>query len=366
MLDYTQVKKYFARINQSALFEAFMAGDTKPSLAMLREILFHHELTFPFENVDMHNVILNPTINPIPIELGAIVDKMLEKGRGGYCFETNELLRQVLLFLKFDVKAFNAGVLWMKPAKLPPGHEVLIVNLEGNEYLVEPGFGSPGPLEPLLFRENGKLYDQEQVFEKHEVKRFRFIVDEDGEFQLQGQVNVNWRPDTLWKPLYAFKTGEECSAREFAECNAAASASERSPFLERLFVTIPFLVDAIRTGRKTLTQSFFKVSTPTSVTESSIQTQKHFFDMLASEFNIHLPAGSALTAKQVTFQESDDLQSQLAAMLSTPAEIPPPIVAPTIAAVAPAFTSAQQNILSNVVPAVMEQNQSNDIATNRI
>lgn len=366
MLDVTQVKKYFTRINQPKLFEAFITGEAKPSLATLREILFHHELTFPFENVDMHNVILNPNINPIPIELNAIADKMLEKGRGGYCFETNELLKQVLLFLKFDVKAFNAGVCWLKPAKLQPCHEVLIVNLEGDEYLVEPGFGTPGPLEPLLFREKGKLYDKEQVFDQHEVKRFRFIIDEDGDFQLQGQVKVDWRPDTLWKPLYAFKMLQECSTKEFAECNAVVSASDRSPFLERLFVTIPFLVDAIRTGRKTLTQTFFKISTPTGVTENSIQTQKQFFDILASEFNITLPAGSSLTAKQVKFQESTDLQSQLAAMLSTPAEIPAPVLAPTPVPVAPVFANAQQNSVDSFIPAAVEQTKLKDSTLNRI
>ncbi len=353
MLNFEQARKYFERIGQLPLFEAFQQEQVKPSLATLREIFFHHAITFPFENLDMHNVINEPNTKPTPIDLNSIFEKMVQNGRGGYCFETNELLRRALQFLKFDVKIFNAGVHWLKPKKIPPCHEVLVVNLAGNEYLVEPGFGSPSPLEPLLFRENGKLYEKDQIFEQHDVKRFRFILDEDGEFQLQGQIKVDWRSESLWKPLYAFKTDNECGTQELAECNQKVSASEQSPFLERLFVTIPFKIAEETTGRKTLMQNVFKVSTPAGVKETLVESQQHFFALLATEFNIKLPVGSSLTAKNVKFAEhTSDLQGKLAQMLSTQNHIVAPISQPGFAPVpvVPAFCNTQQAAPLEAVP----------------
>ncbi len=345
MLNQEQVKKYFERIGQSKLLETFERGEAKPSHATLRDIFFHHAITFPFENLDMHNVINDPNNIPTPIALNAIYEKMVQSGRGGYCFETNELLRQVLSYLKFDVRTFNASVHWLKPEKISPCHEVLIVNLDGNEYLVEPGFGSPSPLEPLLFRVGGKLYEQEQVFAQHEVKKFRFILDNDEEFQLQGQVNTPWWPQDTWKPLYAFKAGPQCTAEEYAACNRKVSASAQSPFLERLFVTIPFKIDGITTGRKTLLPNVLKV---TGKEDVKVVSQEHFFALLACEFNIKLPLGSSLTAKRVTFAEPvAGLQSKLAAMLSTAPTDTAIVMPATQAMPAPiplvtAFRAAQQ------------------------
>ncbi len=346
MLNQEQVKKYFERIGQSKLFEAFQRGEAKPSHGTLRDIFFHHALTFPFENLDMHNVLNDPK-EPTTIKLNAIFEKMVLNRRGGYCFETNELLRQVLKFLKFDVKTFNAGVHWLKTKKILPCHEVLIVTLDGDEYLVEPGFGSPSPLEPLLFRKQGKLYEQEQVFEQHDVKRFRFMIDEDGEFHLQGQVSTPWWPQDPWKPLYSFKTESPCNADVFIKCNQKVSTTEESPFLDRLIVTIPFKIDDINTGRKTLMQDSFKVSTPAGDKKTVVQSQDHFFELLASEFNIKLPAGSSLTAQKVKFAEPvvSGLESRLAAMLATPAAA---IVMPMLQAatapvpLVPAFRASQQ------------------------
>lgn len=338
MLGFKQVHEYFKRIGKLTLYKAIQLGAAPPNLDTLKEILFSHSITFPFENLDMHNVLNNPQVNPTPVEINAIFEKMVRQGRGGYCFETNELLRQLLLSLGFDVKIFNAGVIWLKDKKLPACHEVLIVKFQDKEYLVEPGFGSPSPMEPLLFRTAGVLNQEEQVFLQHDVKRYRFILDEDGEYQLQAQVNVAWRPESPWKPLYAFKTQVECSSRELIEGNYLVSASEQSPFLQRIFVTIPIVCEGNTTGRKTLTHNLFKISTPEGVKEIPVESQEHFFHLLKTEFNITLAPGSNLEARQVKFAQPD-LQAKLASMLASAAITMPP-AAPVQAAPAPTVTVA--------------------------
>lgn len=301
MLTAKQLKKYFARIGQSALYDSLLSGECELSFATLRKIQMSHVFTFPFENIDMHNVINHPDERASSIEINDIFDKMVEGARGGYCFETNELIRQVLLSLGFDVKTFNAGVIWLKPQKLAPCHEMLIVRIGSCEYLVEPGFGTPGPIEPLLFRVDGKLYDVEQDFPQHEIKKFRFIKDNDGDFQLQGQVQTDWQPESPWKPLYAFKTAVECTPEDFSRGHHFVTVTEQSPFLQRIFVTLPIKVDEEKTGRITLLHNIYKISRPEGVTELPVTSQDHFMEILKMVFDITLPPGSNLTAKQVRF-----------------------------------------------------------------
>lgn len=301
MLNTKQLKKYFARIDESALYDSLLSGESELSFSTLRKIQMSHVFTFPFENLDMHNVIHRSDEGASSININDIFEKMVTGARGGYCFETNELMRQVLLSLGFDVKTFNASVIWLKPQKLAPCHEMLIVKIGSCEYLVEPGFGAPGPIEPLLFKVDGKLHEVEQDFPQHEVKKFRFIKDNDDDFQLQGQVQTDWRPESPWKPLYAFKTAVECTPEDFAREHHFVTMTEQSPFLQRLFVTLPIKVDEEKTGRITLLPTIYKISRPEGVTELPVTSQDHFMEILKMVFDITLPPGSNLTAKQVRF-----------------------------------------------------------------
>ncbi|MBI2791202.1 MAG: arylamine N-acetyltransferase [Gammaproteobacteria bacterium] len=301
MLTAKQLKKYFTRIGQSALYDSLLSGESELSFATLRKIQMSHVFTFPFENLDMHNVLNRPDERASSIDIDDIFKKMVTGARGGYCFETNELIRQVLLSLGFDVKTFNAGVMWLKSQKLAPCHEMLIVRIGSCEYLIEPGFGAPGPIEPLLFKVDGKLYEVEQYFPQHEVKKFRFIKDDDGDFQLQGQVTTDWQPESPWKPLYAFKTAVECTPEDFARGHHFVTVSEQSPFLQRLFVTLPIKVDEDITGRITLLPNLYKISRPEGVTELPVTSQDHFMEILKMVFDMTLPPDSNLTAKQVRF-----------------------------------------------------------------
>jgi N-hydroxyarylamine O-acetyltransferase len=342
MLSKEQIKEYFNRIGQPEIYQAFESGKLTLSLAQLRVILMSHALTFPFENLDMHNILNNPNERPTPIELDAIFAKLVRGSRGGYCFETTELLRHVLISLGFDVKTYIAKVLWLKDKKTPPFHEMLVVSLEGKDYLVDPGFGTPGPIEPLLLRDNSTLHLQSQEFLQHDVKGFRFILDEDGEYQLQGNIQHDWRKDCPWKPLYAFTLDKECTKQELAESNRLVSASKQSPFLQRIFVTIPFRIEGgDATGRKTLTDTFFKVSTPQGVVMQPITLQSQFFQILETEFNIKLPVGSKLTAKQITFAQEPSLEEKLTQMLSIPSDraiITTPVLPVPAAVLTPSFS----------------------------
>jgi N-hydroxyarylamine O-acetyltransferase len=121
---------YFARIGYD--------GPREPTLAVLRAITQKHPDAIPFENLD---VLLGRGISLDPAAIDA---KLITAGRGGYCYEQNGLLKRVLTAIGFDVTGLMARVLWMAPAGAPArprSHMVLGVEIDGETWLADSGFG---------------------------------------------------------------------------------------------------------------------------------------------------------------------------------------------------------------------------------
>jgi N-hydroxyarylamine O-acetyltransferase len=173
--------KYFERIGYS--------GPRDASLATLCELHKLHPQAIPFENLD-------PLLKrPVKLDPAALEDKLVNSGRGGYCFEQNLLFAQVLRALGFGVREGTARVRWSVPAgaRTPRVHAVLFVDAEGEGYLADVGFGGNVLTAPL---ELGSRGEQETPHES-----FR-LVEEDG--RLVEEANING----AWTPLYAFDFSE--------------------------------------------------------------------------------------------------------------------------------------------------------------
>ncbi|HEX9924351.1 MAG TPA: arylamine N-acetyltransferase [Anaerolineae bacterium] len=120
---------YFQRIGY--------AGRRTASLDTLQAIVRRHAETIPFEN-------LNPFLRwPVYLDLVSLQQKLVRDGRGGYCFEQNLLLGQVLQALGFQVTNLAARVMWNVPEGVitPRGHMLLRIDLEDQPYIVDAGFG---------------------------------------------------------------------------------------------------------------------------------------------------------------------------------------------------------------------------------
>jgi N-hydroxyarylamine O-acetyltransferase len=129
---------YLARIGYT--------GTPTPTLDTLRGIQAGHTHAIAFEN-------LSPWLRqPVPLDLPALIAKLVRGGRGGYCFEQNLLLRAMLLALGFEVTALAARVRWNRPAgvQVPRTHMLLRVVVDGQPYLVDAGFGGLTLTTPLL------------------------------------------------------------------------------------------------------------------------------------------------------------------------------------------------------------------------
>jgi N-hydroxyarylamine O-acetyltransferase len=97
-----------------------------------------HMIAVPFENLSVHL--------PEPIELDddALLEKIVDRHRGGFCFELNGAFAWLLRELGYDVTLCSARVARNggDDGYGPPGdHMALVVDLRGARLLVDVGFG---------------------------------------------------------------------------------------------------------------------------------------------------------------------------------------------------------------------------------
>ncbi|GAA4977918.1 arylamine N-acetyltransferase family protein [Kineococcus glutinatus] len=111
-------------------------------LASLRSLHRAHVARVAFENLD---VVLGrvPSLDP-----GALVDKVVHRHRGGYCYELNSLFGALLDALGFPTRRVLARIGDPAQQARPRSHLVGLVAAEGRWWIADVGFGS-GPLEPV-------------------------------------------------------------------------------------------------------------------------------------------------------------------------------------------------------------------------
>jgi N-hydroxyarylamine O-acetyltransferase len=83
-----------------------------------------------------------------PLEESALASRVLNDGRGGYCFELNTLLAALLRGVGFVVTHHQAVV----GGEGPTNHMALLVEIDGSRWLADAGLGE-GFIEPLPLRE---------------------------------------------------------------------------------------------------------------------------------------------------------------------------------------------------------------------
>ncbi|MCL9809686.1 arylamine N-acetyltransferase family protein [Flavobacterium luminosum] len=190
----------------------------KVALETLQQLNFLHATTIPFEN-------LNPILKvPVAIDLASVEQKIVHEGRGGYCFEQNSLLYHVLQQIGFQVVPLAGRVVWNMPEETMTAqtHLFLKVTLEGQEYLVDVGFGAQTLTQPVPF----VLGEVHQI--PHETIR---IIQKDSYYIMQTLLHEEWRP------MYKF-TAQEAHFVDFEVANWYTSTHPKHIFTNILTVAL--------------------------------------------------------------------------------------------------------------------------------
>jgi N-hydroxyarylamine O-acetyltransferase len=176
--DDVDIEAYFQRIGY--------AGPREATLETLADIQLHHPQIIPFENLD-------PLLKrPVVLSAEALERKILCSGRGGWCFEQNLLLGNVLQAIGFRVTGLAARAMWNAPEGLVRARTHMLLRIDGLDdgpYIADVGFGGLTLTGPLRL-----VPDIEQAT-PHETFR---LLETDGEYVLQVLIR------DAWKPLYSF------------------------------------------------------------------------------------------------------------------------------------------------------------------
>ena len=207
------------KVNLNAYFERIgFAGSIAPNLATLELIHALHPAVIPFEN-------LGPLMGqPVALDQASLERKLLAEKRGGYCFEHNLLLMRILRDLDYTVRPLLARVVWNNPSAGtgPRTHMLLNVEISGQHYIADVGFGGQTLTTPLRLRAG---VEQQTP---HETYR---LTGGDPEWTLETKIGEDWRA------LYEFNldTVEEAA---LGPINEMVWSDPASPFTRELRVAL--------------------------------------------------------------------------------------------------------------------------------
>lgn len=256
---------YFQRISDGADRLQFFKENRQPTLELLQAIHRCHPQAIAFEN-------LNPLLQqPVSLDLPSLQQKLIHQRRGGYCFEQNLLLRSVLVSLGFPVTSLAARVMWNIPEDklMPRTHMLLQVEVDGQPYVVDVGFGGMTLTAPLRL-----ISDLEQET-PHEPYR---LVAIDPTYILQVKL------DQTWRSLYSFDLQEQ-QLPDYEVSNWYVATHPDSLFVNNLVVAKPGVTD-----RYSLRNHLFSIHSLNGKTKQrQLTSVNELRTVLEDVFQLNLP-----------------------------------------------------------------------------
>lgn len=265
-MDDLKLGKYLERIHYS--------GDLSTNMETLKKIHQLHPEYIPFENIDSYT-------GSVPsLDLENIFQKLIVEFRGGYCYEQNLLLSEVLKYLGFKVELQLGRVLWRKDENSTAAktHLLLIVEWEGQQYLVDCGFGTATLTSPLLLNEEEP---QETPNEQFKISR------KNGDYIL-------WTWREKWLPVYRFEL-KSVEPLDLEICNWYLSTHPESNFKRNLVFS---KVD--ENARYTFSNDTLNIRKRTGGKESvSIESDAQLFQIVKDVFGLKENAVELLKQKKI-------------------------------------------------------------------
>ena len=111
----------------------------------IKKLIKAHLSTFPFTSI---SVLLERELS---LELQDLVNKIVDRREGGYCFEHNKLIYEALLYYGFDVKPLFARVLNNQNIVSAKTHRSTLLTINNEAYIVDVGFSFLSPSMPIKF-----------------------------------------------------------------------------------------------------------------------------------------------------------------------------------------------------------------------
>jgi len=223
----TNLERFFERIG--------LPSDTKieKNVEFLSLVQSQCVKRIAYENLDI--------LAGVPVELSkeAVFDKIVLRGRGGYCFELNGLLFHMLGEMGFRVSERFARFLRGESEIPMRRHRVTVVSMEDGDYLMDIGVGQIAPRQPLKIEEG--------LVQEQNGETYCFRRDDVHGWVLSDLSHGQWRDYICFADAPAFEI-------DFLQPSFFCEKHPDSVFNKRMMI-------AIKTdgGRKTLDDHTYKV-----------------------------------------------------------------------------------------------------------
>ncbi len=238
-------------------------GSREPTSATLKALQRTHLLHIPFENLDVHRQ------QDIRIDVRQSYNKIVQRKRGGFCFEVNGLFNELLQDLGFSTHFITCSVFSQPKQQFTPyfGHVAIVAHLE-EDWLVDVGFGTN-------FSEPLRLSTED--YQPRDGTYYQLVKLSDAETLLRRTTN---RREHI--KMYKFKSDPQ-PLTEFAEMCHYHQTSPESPFTQGKLCSL-----LTSDGRITLTDKAFIETVSGKKTETPIESAQEFNQKLREHFGIVL------------------------------------------------------------------------------
>lgn len=254
-------------------------GPTTPDDATLRSLHQAHLAAIAFENLD---IVLGRSIE---VGLQQVQEKLVTRGRGGYCYEHGVLFGAVLQRLGYQVDRLLARTGDPAEHPRPRSHMVLRVGAGDRAWLADVGFGS-GLLEPLALAESGP--------QRQGAWEYALVHGQDGAWRLrEGQAGG-------WTTIMTF-TEEPQYPVDIEVANYNTATNPHSPFVQQCIV-----VRKDATSVRRLLGREYTVERPGAGAQHEMLTDAAFTAALSREFGLFLSPAEEQVLIAALPPEADD------------------------------------------------------------
>jgi len=227
-----------------------------------------HVTTVPFETLSITGDPFGDRDGEgVDLSLPTLYEKIVERERGGFCFELNGLFGWLLDELGFEVTRAAGRV--VSSIELPANHHPLLVTLD-REYLVDVGTGAPMVRQPVPL--GGRAGP--------DGAGIQWQVEESGRPDVERLLQYRG-PDGEWEDRYVFDT----VPRDLGYFRATCDYLQRAP--ESGFTGDPVVVMSSEDGFVKLTPEVF--SRRGDGTEERPVDAAEYHRLLGDEFDIDYP-----------------------------------------------------------------------------
>jgi N-hydroxyarylamine O-acetyltransferase len=234
-VDESLVERYLRRIGHE--------GPREPGPETLRALHRAHLAAVPFENLDIH------AGRPILAEEAPILEKIVTRRRGGFCYELNGAFAALLRALGFDVTLLSARVRTAAGGFGPEFDRLALLVRLDERWLADVGFGDSF-IDLLLLDEPGE--------QRQPAGAWR--VEGKGDERALARRGA----DGSWETEYLFTLAPR-RLSEFADMCRWHQTSPESPFTRKTVCTLP-----TPDGRITLSDRRLIVTAPTGREERDV------------------------------------------------------------------------------------------------